>query len=236
MKSIPAQTASAIRKELKKVFPSIEFSVMSQSYTGGSSVRISYTDGIKTSRVQAIVDKYSYETKRDESIPQTRFVFVSRQMSVDTCVLIGEELGIKENEIAHPIERFGGEYGTAVIRRTFCEREFGIHAQAVLSVASLNEKLAVKVVTDHPEAEAIDAAFDASNLQKFFFTCGQAHSHDVDGSTWNKDSVLQVMAVDENAARELVFSRFGAKWSHQYDEADMNFEYFPNGICAIIYA
>lgn len=108
--------------------------------------------------------------------------------------------------------------------------------EGLLSGVWLNDEPAVKVVTDHPEAEAIDAAFDASNLQKFFFTCGQAHSHDVDGVTWNKDSVLQVMAVDENAARELVFSRFGPKWSHQYDEATMDFEYFPNGICATICA
>lgn len=108
--------------------------------------------------------------------------------------------------------------------------------EGLLSGVWLNDEPAVKVVTDHPESEVIDAAFDTSNLQKFFFTCGQAHSHDVDGSTWNKDSVLQVMAVDENAARELVFSRFGQKWSHQYDEATMNFEYFPNGICATIYA
>jgi len=183
MKSIPAQTAAAIRKELKKAFPAIEFSVMSQSYTGGSSVRISYTDGIKTARVQAIVDKYSYETKRDESIPQTRYVFVSREMSVDTCVAIGAELGIAENEIAHPIERFGGEYGTAVIRRVFCDREFGPHAghpvpypvtdadfgripnaptdgADLLAGRWIDGDASVVLVTDHPEADAIDAAFN----------------------------------------------------------------------------
>lgn len=73
-------------------------------------------------------------------------------------------------------------------------------------------------------------------MSTYFFTCGQSHSHNVNGKIWNKDSVLQVNAKNENAAREKVFSLFGAKWSMCYGYDDISMEYYPNGVCAIINA
>jgi hypothetical protein len=70
----------------------------------------------------------------------------------------------------------------------------------------------------------------------YFFTCGQSHSHRVSGKIWNKDSVLQVNAKNQDLAREKVFSLFGAEWSMCYGYDDISMEYYPNGICAIINA
>jgi len=89
---ISAQTAKAIRVELKKAFPGIKFRVTSQTYSGGSSVSISYQDGVLTSKVDEVVKKYqmghfdgmtdSYEySNYSENLPQVKFVQVSREMS-----------------------------------------------------------------------------------------------------------------------------------------------------------
>jgi hypothetical protein len=44
-KSSHALGAANIRKELKRVFPSVKFSVTSDSFSGGNSIHIGWTDG-----------------------------------------------------------------------------------------------------------------------------------------------------------------------------------------------
>jgi hypothetical protein len=72
----------------------------------------------------------------------------------------------------------------------------------------------------------------------FYFTCGQTHVHSVGGGrTWNKDSVLQVNAPDEESAREKVFELFGGAWGFCYDDKeDVGMGYYSGGICAVIEA
>jgi len=60
MKTMAANAAAAIRKELKENFPTQKFTVQSENYTGGDSVRIKWVDGVKESAVKNIVDKYQY--------------------------------------------------------------------------------------------------------------------------------------------------------------------------------
>jgi hypothetical protein len=50
--------AKNLRTELKKAFPSIKFSVRSESYSGGDSIDVGWTDGPLTEDVKAISDKY----------------------------------------------------------------------------------------------------------------------------------------------------------------------------------
>lgn len=76
-------------------------------------------------------------------------------------------------------------------------------------------------------------------MESYFFTCGQSHIHQLGGGkTWDKDSVLQVNAENEDLAREKVFSLFGPKWAMCYnaDEIKKSMHYFPKGICAVIQA
>jgi len=71
----------------------------------------------------------------------------------------------------------------------------------------------------------------------YFFTCGQSHSHlIIGGAVWNKDSVLRVIARNEEDAREKVFELFGPKWSMCYGPDEIKMEYYRNGICATIKA
>jgi hypothetical protein len=72
-------------------------------------------------------------------------------------------------------------------------------------------------------------------MQEFFFTCGQSHVHQIGGGkVWDKDSVLQVNAENEDLARKKVFDMFGPKWSMSYTKETISMEYYPKGICAVI--
>lgn len=53
------ETAKKIRKELKKTFPEIKFSVRSSSYTGGSSVSVNWEDGPMVKEVEKVTEKFS---------------------------------------------------------------------------------------------------------------------------------------------------------------------------------
>jgi hypothetical protein len=50
--------AKNLRIELKRAFPSVKFSVRSESYSGGNSIHISWTDGPLTEDVNKICNKY----------------------------------------------------------------------------------------------------------------------------------------------------------------------------------
>ena len=49
-----AETAKFVRKALKEAFPTGKFSVRSQTYSGGSSIHISWTDGLSDSQIRLI--------------------------------------------------------------------------------------------------------------------------------------------------------------------------------------
>lgn len=53
-----SETAKKVRVELKKAFPGVKFSVKSSSYAGGSSIRVSWTDGPTRERVKAITSRF----------------------------------------------------------------------------------------------------------------------------------------------------------------------------------
>ena len=53
-----AETARLIRSAVKKAFPNVKFSVRSDSYSGGSSIRVDWTDGPTTKQVNAIASQY----------------------------------------------------------------------------------------------------------------------------------------------------------------------------------
>ena len=51
-------TAKLIRRALKEAFPEIKFSVVSEKYSGGSSIRVRWTDGPSLKQVQAIAGTF----------------------------------------------------------------------------------------------------------------------------------------------------------------------------------
>jgi hypothetical protein len=89
-----AQAAREIRKELKKEFPHIKFSVRSQNFSMGDAVYVSYENGVSQKAVEAIISKYQYgtfngmediyeNTNRRNDIPQSMFIQISREITDD---------------------------------------------------------------------------------------------------------------------------------------------------------
>lgn len=54
-----AETAKLVRAALKREFPGVKFSVRSQTYSGGASIDVKWTDGPTTKRVDPVVKAYA---------------------------------------------------------------------------------------------------------------------------------------------------------------------------------
>ena len=94
MNSTAAQTAKAIRKELKSSFPSTTFTIHSKNFAGGNSVRINWNNGPTYKMVDDLVSKYAYGSfngmndmyendNNNDSIPQVKYVLPSRNITED---------------------------------------------------------------------------------------------------------------------------------------------------------
>ena len=87
--------AKNIRIELKNEYPTVKFSVVSKSYSGGDSVRVNWIDGPSQKEVEAIINKYEYgrfdgsidlyEYNKDHSFTDkygsTKYAFANRDHS-----------------------------------------------------------------------------------------------------------------------------------------------------------
>src|ERR1035437_1233041 len=97
-----AHAAKLIKAELKAAFPCTKFSVKSDSYSGGDSVRVDYEDGPLYKDVMNRARKYQYgsfngmediyEITNDRTdMPQTKYVLVQRSKSeAVTEILVNE--------------------------------------------------------------------------------------------------------------------------------------------------
>lgn len=102
-KSGSALCATAIREELKANFEGVKFSVKSETYSGGDSVRIEWTDGPTTAQVEEFTNKYQYGhfngmediyeySNSREDIPQAKYIFETRLKSEELHMAILNEL------------------------------------------------------------------------------------------------------------------------------------------------
>ncbi|MGJ7523751.1 LPD29 domain-containing protein [Variovorax sp. LT1P1] len=53
-----AETSKLVRQSLKEAFPDVKFSVRGKTYSGGSSLSVSWTDGPNEAQVDAVVGKF----------------------------------------------------------------------------------------------------------------------------------------------------------------------------------
>lgn len=53
-----AETAKLVRQALKKAFPGVKFSVRSNTYAGGASIYVTWTDGPSEADVRPVTDDY----------------------------------------------------------------------------------------------------------------------------------------------------------------------------------
>ena len=70
-------TAKLIRPALAKHFPGIKFSVRSESYSGGASINVSWTDGPRTKEIDLIIKGFegrSFDGMNDLASPQHSWI------------------------------------------------------------------------------------------------------------------------------------------------------------------
>lgn len=102
-----ALAAKQIRVILKKEFPGQKFSVTSENYSMGDSVRVNWIDGPKTDDVSPLIKHFQYgtfdgmtdsyeNTNSRPDIPQTKWVQVGRSISDETSAKIQQEMGISD--------------------------------------------------------------------------------------------------------------------------------------------
>ena len=127
-----AQTAKAIREELKKAFPNVSFSVKSFSFSMGDDVRIEWTNGPTTEQIENITKKYEYGTfdgmtdlyeidnKRND-IPQVKYIITSRTITEDikekTAQEIADRFGFDRNDQKAWMEKLGEWEQQAVYKK-----------------------------------------------------------------------------------------------------------------------
>lgn len=134
-----AQCAKAIRKDLKIAFPNIKFSVRSSNFAGGDSVDISYDNWVPTEQIQSIVSKYKYGTfdwmtdcynydNKDNSIPQSKYVMVHRNITNDIRQTEKEQLansyGIKNINDEQEWYKIFHEWSDMVVYRHLSPKTF----------------------------------------------------------------------------------------------------------------
>jgi hypothetical protein len=102
------ETAKIIKKELKKLYPLIKFSVRTKIWT----IYIDYEDGYKRKEIEDIADKYQgsdfdgmqdLQTYRKDCVYRTDYIFVQRKILHNTFEqinkLYGEIFGVNRLEI-----------------------------------------------------------------------------------------------------------------------------------------
>lgn len=69
-------------------------------------------------------------------------------------------------------------------------------------------------------------------MPKFYVSFGQAHAHALNGVTYDKNSLMEVEAPNDLAARIDIMRAIGPKWSMIYPEDALTdvLDHFPRGI------
>jgi len=137
-RSAHAMAASEIRRELKKAYPTIKFSVTSECFSMGNSVRIHWTDGPTADQIDSIVKKYQYgnfDGMQDlyeynnciDGIPQVKYVQTSRTISdtikMDVKDKIEKLYGIDMSDERAVMDKFGCWPDQLVWRET-CKNDY----------------------------------------------------------------------------------------------------------------
>lgn len=100
-----ADRAKYVRTELKAMFPSVKFSVKSQTYSLGSNVTVSWTNGPTEESVQNVIDCLAEDMKTlyDMALnTQYNMITVTRKISDDVWTAIRNEVVAEMEDVNDP--------------------------------------------------------------------------------------------------------------------------------------
>jgi hypothetical protein len=125
VKSCAANASAAIKSELKKHYPAIKFSVTSENFAGGNSVRVSYDLGPDDKEVNNIISKYQYGhfngmediyeySNSSDDIPQAKYVSasqsISRELMYNLAMLMSSKFSFKDVPKLKTIDDFNTSF------------------------------------------------------------------------------------------------------------------------------
>ncbi len=93
------ETAKLVRRALRESFPGVKFSVRSDSYAGGASIRVGWTDGPRRADVGAVTDQFegkSFDGSIDLAYSKTHW------LRPDGRVLLQSSPGTVGSRGSHP--------------------------------------------------------------------------------------------------------------------------------------
>ena len=171
-----AGAAAAIKQELKEAFPNIKFSVRSDSFSGGDSVHIAWTDGPTTRQVEYISGKYQYghfngmediyeNTNSRDDIPQAKYISEHRQKSEQIQALLPEFQNNFSDEQKHDYRHSPDQ----ILYRVWAQTQFPAdyrNPQIVRDNSNDNNEL-YKIVfeSDEPEAKPEPVQTDENTIK-----------------------------------------------------------------------
>ena len=114
-------TGKNIRKSLKKEFPDIKFSVRYSSFAGGDAFDVTYTNGVQSSKVEDVVDKFQrYKNKTNKYFRDiygsADYVQVNRRISsekfnAEKAKVLEDYKGLQKDEVFPTIYDLQEKYG-----------------------------------------------------------------------------------------------------------------------------
>lgn len=110
--------AKNIRIELKRAFPAVKFSVKTERYSGGDSIRVRWVDGPTSDQVERIINRYeggsfdgmtdSYNHRNDhawtDAFGEAKYIFADREHSEKAVLSAARRVKNKLGGIEESIE------------------------------------------------------------------------------------------------------------------------------------
>ena len=106
IKSSAAKCAQEIRKELKEKYPTVKFKVVSETFSMGNAVRVSWIDGPPENDVEVLIGKWQYghfdgmqdmyvHSNRNDDLTQVKWVQTTRYYSFKAHKAVVDLINVK---------------------------------------------------------------------------------------------------------------------------------------------
>jgi excisionase family DNA binding protein len=222
-----------IKVELSQVFPGVKFSVRSESYSGGNSVDVSWTDGPTTKQVEAITGKYQdgsfngmediYEHDRSafgeavsSVLGRAKYVMEQRSYSAGLYEAIGRELCRLQRVEFNNLNQHNlfGEHSEDLqwyVHQLICETAIPVGASFVRAESAgsgahgWNEWATLIFETPQPEASAKPCPLCGSALRS------EGNSYSCTSCAFKAVVKAQNVTIAENEEKSGIEIRFASK-------------------------
>lgn len=69
-------------------------------------------------------------------------------------------------------------------------------------------------------------------MTRLYYTFGQAHIHRVNGRTFDKDCVVEIIGTDGESCHSIMVRTFGQQWANEYGTCP-DLKFYPRGVITL---